>query len=706
MLIDEKQKQAYLGVHKTVRRGTAGLFNDGAGSANRDNTSTHRLLNQAARNTKIHDLAAAKPPYYHHIDLRKAITRDSGLPVIGFRYGTISHSSILGAFWRSAELCILGIEAVVFLSSAQNPVSDMGSWPDGAVTLFGGLYCALHSMSYYNYDVLPPICLAPVWHMIPGLKDRLRGSGKMGSWFNMLVLGCKERSGVNIREEWDAVIVPAPNPNPTIDQRRMVFTAESQGKVKAVITVVAGDPDIDVKFEEFHRVTSILFGGGGLPDQDASNLMRRWHAMKQYLTTRQAGMVPSGFTNDFEELQRHWMEKMTGIQAPQNPRPGSQPPPGLDRLSKQSVTVFFPEAPCRPGELAPNAGIDETSVTLADLAIMLAYNKALIRERAAPGNTALAKRSLVVNPLLPCLWLWKENKLDLTNNLCITFPPAELFPVTDEGRNGTRIDVLLDLHPQNGYQEWEVDGFNIYGFGNLPWFLGTLCSCVISFFVSVASNSTPTLSAAIALYFSIPYSCDNNHRDMGWPPSWNGRVRLRWGDPDPSQGYACGIFSGAFRKRMGKTGTSIPRATLVLLVCVLSWTWKSELRTALGFQNSGVSRWVQMVGGTLETFVTISALFSFPILFAWKMNKHAFICIAGSLFAVANTVLMWLWIFRGIGLLPLRILGELGAMVLFSVFSSAQLVGIGYVNGATTLFVVYSWFHYVAISCVLGDSRA
>ncbi|KAG0636468.1 hypothetical protein HOY80DRAFT_353394 [Tuber brumale] len=658
--------------------------------------------------------------------------------------------------------CISTIAFAILVgtASAQNPVSDMGSWPDGAVTLFGGLYCALHSMSYYNYDVLPPICLAPVWHMIPGLKDQLRGSGKMGSWFNMLVLGCKEKSGVNIREEWDAVIIPTPNPNPTIDKRKLVFTAENPGKVKAVITVMARDPDIDVKFEEFDRVTKILFDG--LPDKDASNLMRRWHAMKQYLTARQAGMVPPDFTSDFEELQRHWIGEMTGSQTSQSPSTGSQPPPGLARLSNRNLTVFFPEAPCRPGELAPNAGIDETSATLADLAIMLTYNKALIRGLAASGNTAPssgnaapgsgntapssgntapgsgnaapgsgnaapgsgnaapgsgnaapgagstapAKTSLVVNPLLPCLWLWKEGELDLTNNLCITFPPVELFPVTDEGADGTRIDVSLDLHPQNSYQEWEVDGFNIYGFGNLPWILGTICSCIISFFVSVASNSTPTLSAAIALYFSIPYSCDNNYRDKGWPPSWNGRVRLRWGDPDPSQGYACGIFSGTFRKRMGKTGTSIHRASLVLLVCVLSWIWKSKLRTALGFQNSGVSRWVQMVGGTLEAFVTISALLSFPILFAWKMNKHAFIAVAGALFAVANTVLMWLWIFRGIGLLPLRILGELGAMVLFSVFSSAQLVGIGYVNGATTLFVVYSWFHYVAISCVLGDSRA
>jgi len=657
------------------------------------------------------DLTSKYGTGLHHI--LRFMTRSGYLP-------SFTSPALRQLCFRVSKECLSTIVLATLIQTvtAQNPVSDMGSWPDGAVTLFGGLYCALHSMSYYNYDVLPPICLAPVWHIIPGLKDGLRGSGKMGSWFNMLVLGCKEKSMVNIRQEWDAVIVPKPNPNPTIEAKKLVFTARDPGKVRAVITVMAGDPDIDVKFEEFDRVTTILFDG--LPDKDASSLMRRWHAMKQYLMARQADMVPRDFTDDFEELKRYWLEKMTGFQASQSPRPSSQPPPGLARLSNKSVTVFFPEAPCRPGELAPNAGIDETSTTLADLAIMLAYNNALVREQAAScnpapgsinatpgsGNTALIKTSFVVNPLLPALWLWKEDKLGLTNNLCITFPPVELFPVTDGGVDGTRIDVSLDLHPRNSYQEWEVDGFNLYGFGNLPWMLGTFCSCIISFFVSVASNSTPTLSAAISLYFSIPYSCDNNYRDIGWPPSWNGRVRLRWGDPDPSQGYACGIFYGKFRKRMGKTGTSIHRASVVLLVCALSWTWKLELRTALGFENTGVSRWVQIVGCALETFGSIAALLSFPVLFAWKMNKHAFICIAGCLFGIINAILMWLWIFRGIGLLPLRILGELGGMVVFSLFSSAQLVGIGYVNGATTLFVVYSWMHYISISCVIGDSRA
>jgi len=80
--------------------------------------------------------------------------------------------------------------------NAQNPVADLGSWPDGAVTLLGGLYVALHSMSYYNYDVLPPICFAPLWHKIPGVKGLLRGSGRMGSWFNVLVLRCDEQGSI------------------------------------------------------------------------------------------------------------------------------------------------------------------------------------------------------------------------------------------------------------------------------------------------------------------------------------------------------------------------------------------------------------------------------------------------------------------------------------------------------------------------------
>jgi len=102
----------------------------------------------------------------------------------------------------------------------------MGSLPGCAVALFGGIYSALHSMSHYNYDVLTTVCLAPVWHIIPGGKDFFQGCGKMGNWFtNMIVLGCKDKLSVNIRQEWDTVIVSTPDPNPTIDVKKLVFAA-------------------------------------------------------------------------------------------------------------------------------------------------------------------------------------------------------------------------------------------------------------------------------------------------------------------------------------------------------------------------------------------------------------------------------------------------------------------------------------------------
>ena len=183
-------------------------------------------------------------------------------------------------------------------------MSELGSWPDGAFTLFGVLYYGLRSISNYNHDVLPPVCLAPVWHMIPGFKDKLRGSGNMGNWFNRLVLGCKEKSGVDMRQEWDAVIVPMPD----LDQysesnaKKLRFRGVDKGGVEAVITVIAGDPDIDVEFKVFNHVTGILFEG--FLDKNASKLMRRWHAMKQYLN-RQPDMVPSEYDKDFEALRKY-----------------------------------------------------------------------------------------------------------------------------------------------------------------------------------------------------------------------------------------------------------------------------------------------------------------------------------------------------------------------------------------------------------------
>ncbi|PHH61266.1 hypothetical protein CDD81_644 [Ophiocordyceps australis] len=326
-------------------------------------------------------------------------------------------------------------------------------------------------------------------------------------------------------------------------------------------------------------------------------------------------MIPPESQDAFKTAHDYWLKQMV------EPEDAELSQEGLDR----SIGVFFPEAPCEPGELSPNAGIDGTSLTIGKLAALVAYNKAIQTAFRAMDSDAASHESrdakFGVNPFLPCLWLWSKRHLNSTNNLCVTFPPNEPFQVAAEDSgdagDGQRVGirVSLDLCPASGYQEWHVDGFNVYNFGNLPWFLGTLCSCV---------------------------------------------------------------FSGKFKKRMGKTGTSVNRAVIIL---------------------------IRRLAAALELFVTISATFSFPILLTWKMKKHALVCIAGCVFGATNAVLMWLWIYRGVGLLPLRIIGELGAMVLFSVFAASQLVGISYVNGATTLFVVYSWFHYISLSCVLGDSR-
>jgi len=76
----------------------------------------------------------------------------------------------------------------------------------------------------------------------------------------MSVLGCKRESGVNICQEWDAVI--GTDRNPTIDERKLVFTAcdaTQTGLVRPVMTLTAGNPDISVNFNNFDRATSILF---------------------------------------------------------------------------------------------------------------------------------------------------------------------------------------------------------------------------------------------------------------------------------------------------------------------------------------------------------------------------------------------------------------------------------------------------------------
>lgn len=107
---------------------------------------------------------------------------------------------------------------------AQNPLSDVGGWPSGAVTLLGGLYTAFQNNNTSNFNVVPgvPVPLSVLWHYVPFLRKFLR-SGEIGSTFTSIVLESPSSGFFNRlmgsdaeknllggvyshRLEWDAVI--------------------------------------------------------------------------------------------------------------------------------------------------------------------------------------------------------------------------------------------------------------------------------------------------------------------------------------------------------------------------------------------------------------------------------------------------------------------------------------------------------------------
>jgi len=114
-----------------------------------------------------------------------------------------------------------------------------------------------------------------------------------------------------------------------------------------------------------------------------------------------------------------------------------------------------------------------------------------------------------------------------------------------------------------------------------------MCAYIMVFFVTLASNATPSFATALALSFAVPCTNDSSLEDMGCPPTWNGRVRVRWGE------IACGLFSGRYRVKPGRTGTSAPP---VLFTSWVTWGWKRQPREILEFgEATEISSWVKWV---------------------------------------------------------------------------------------------------------------
>ncbi|KAF8247045.1 hypothetical protein K440DRAFT_683089 [Wilcoxina mikolae CBS 423.85] len=556
---------------------------------------------------------------------------------------------------NSRILVVSVIIAGASLVNSQQPVAELGRWPAGAFTLLVGMWLGLKCICDTNYDALPTVSASQLLHKIPWVRRELRASSHIGTMCKSIVFASPWNVAAGetcIVQEWDTLIV---TPEAAEVEDSCIIIASKHSKVKYTISF-NGVTGLDLHYEQ---ATEILFDGMGNPS-DLETFVKLWRGLRIY----QGSPTKARWTN--EKLVTAHLDDAVNFLCENMKAPGtkwaivtaSKENKKLCRpLSETTMMIYLEDSICEPSaEVSPGASVRAGHLAADKLALMLAYVKCfcvLPSSKTSGGGTAAPENTYLkqLNPFMPCILFWKLEKLSL-DSFHLTLLPTHARGDLEANRTETMTSLTAD-------DIWEVDGQQTKSWKTS--YVASLASgSIVTLFTVLATNINPSLATTIGLMFLKPHTNDYSLRDAGTPPSWNGRSRIRWEEG----GYGCGIFSGTYHKRMGKSGTSAPRVVIIHILSWLTWVWREALRRELGFKKTEYTGCVEMGalgcvfgegrGGNFDGFSVLTVLFY---------------------------------------------MSEVGAMMAGVLNISVILVGVGSSNGPIEWHVVIMWVHIVASSC-------
>lgn len=487
-----------------------------------------------------------------------------------------------------------------------------------------------------------------------------------------------------------------------------IKTPESSNlDVHLTFTVLTSSKD---PHSELSNVHSTLWEALGKPNTD--KFLQYWRCLQAYQSTR---------------TLHHMLPKNSKARDIDTSNLPEEQLPDLD--DNETLQIFIGNPPNHSNEAVIGAFMQDKALKVKHLMALLRYVK-------------IFPKPLYANPLVPLLWWWVEGKAGEQDNMFFTLPEIKIqetptrpgpyktstvkqptFRSTPKSPTATRRPKLLswlwardytepnieapvvptasnNITPAPTFCEIEllegipvIDGSDFFGFARFPWIVSTIFGIVITFFTAIAGTSNPNLATAIGLLVLRPYSNDNNYRDAGVPPSWNGRRQIRWGD------YRCGIFNGPTQVRVGNIGNSIYRFTILMAVAWLTWYWRAPLRDALSFKEiQAVQPWVMWVAFLLEAISTVWIFIGTWILYSWEQYR---IAVAAFITGVAEGcvagLMLW-YLLTGHGLKAIFFAAEacLGTAALYG---GLTVIGAESNSGAIQLGCLIFWAHMVAVSC-------
>lgn len=586
---------------------------------------------------------------------------------------------------NSRILVAIVIIARATLANSQQPVAELGRCPAGAFTLLVGMWLGLKCICDTNYDALPTVPASQLLHKIPWVRRKLRASSHIGTTCKSIVFASTWNAAAGkkcIVQEWDTLIV---TPKAAKVDRSNIVIASTDSELKYTISFT-DVIDLNLHYEQ---ATEMLFDGMGKPS-DLETFVKLWRGLRIY----QGSLVNVIWNDkkpvaaDLDYAVNFLCEKMKAPKFRWDDETKGDYEKLCHPLSKCTMMIYLEDSICELStEVSPGASVRADHLAADKLAWMLAYVKCF----CIPGSTAVSKHTHLkqLNPFMPCILLWKLGKLS-SDSLHLTLPPMHARGDLEANRTETMIRLTV-----NG--SWEVDGQQTKSWKTS--YVASLASgSIVTFFTILATNINPSLATTIGLMFLKPHTNDYSLRDAGTPPSWNGRSRIRWEE----DAYNCGIFSGTYHKRMGKSGTSAPRVVIIHTLSWLTWVWREALRTELGFKKADIPdvlRWVLWAAFLGEAVVaTLTVLGAFK-LYQWKQQELWIVSATSAPWLGVCAFLMVRHILYEGGLTVLFYLSEVGAMMAGVLNISVILVGVGSSNGPIEWHVVIMWVHIVASSC-------
>jgi len=352
--------------------------------------------------------------------------------------------------------------------------------------------------------------------------------------------------------------------------------------------------------------------------------------------------------------------------------------------AKRMLWICTRDTPTELYEVAAGASPLENAIKAGQLVALLIY-------------VANFPDDCEVNPLILLVICWTQGHLPPTDTFFFTLPPITRKYSSPPHNTGKPLAVgYCELNLSEGPIEIDGSASGIFlGSSTYPWIISTLFGVVISFFVSVASNSNPNLAACVGLLLLRPYSNDSCYIDAGTPPSWNGRRQIRWAT------NACGIFYWSNLPRTGYIGNSLPRACILAVVSWVAWYWDSSLRVKFSFgPRIPIALWVMWAAVVIQACMAFLTLLSvYVIAYLWKISYQIamFNLLIGVWFS-AVLVFMVRFLLYGTDLKMIYFLSE-GLVFPTTIVVAQTFVGLGARNVYVQLFTLLGWSYMVAGSC-------